>query len=204
MIKTAYQTDGKGYFVGEVQYSKDLLPAGAVIAQPEIHEGYIPQWVNNSWVQVENHVGEEGFVNNEPFEIKEYGPYPNGWTKEKVYTLEETKKQKKQEINQARDAEESSTFTYLGKSFDCDTVSYQRMLGANDLAIKTKGTDKEASFSLVWTLADNTHLQMNINEVLGMVPAFASFSNGLHVKASELKDKVDKCKTKECVQSITW
>lgn len=126
-------------------------------------------------------------------EIVEYEP-----------TLEDIKEQKKQEINQERDKEESSTFTYLGKPFDCDSISYQRMLGANDLALKTKGTAQEESFSIVWTLADNTHLQMDIDQVLGMVPAFALFSNGLHIKAGELKDQVDRCKSKECIQAITW
>jgi hypothetical protein len=43
--------------------------------------GLWPCMANGNWELVENHVGESGYKNGEPFEIKVYGPPPSGWSK---------------------------------------------------------------------------------------------------------------------------
>lgn len=57
-----------------------VLPADACLDAPVIAKGCVARRVNGVWVDVENHVGEKGFVNGVPFEIKEYGPLPDGWS----------------------------------------------------------------------------------------------------------------------------
>ncbi len=32
------------------------------------------------WVNIEDHKGEEGYLNGESYTIKDYGPYPEGWS----------------------------------------------------------------------------------------------------------------------------
>ena len=57
-----------------------VLPANAVLDAPVIVKGCVARRVNGAWVDVENHVGEKGFVNGVPTEIKDYGPLPDGWS----------------------------------------------------------------------------------------------------------------------------
>ena len=75
----AYQYDASGYFAGEVD-DYGFLPNNATYTKPSIKKGFIPCWNGAKWVQVENHTGKEGYLNDEPFTIKEYGPFPDGWS----------------------------------------------------------------------------------------------------------------------------
>ncbi len=109
--KIVYQTDVKGYYIGEEFAYNELIPFGAVeIAPPTEQEIEIEnpdgtkekvkvvyKWNREVWEYVENHIGEKGFINNETFEVKEYGPLPAGFTLEKVYTVSEARKMKDEE-----------------------------------------------------------------------------------------------------------
>ena len=44
--------------------------------------GYFPCEKDGKWIDIEDHRGEVGYVNNVPFTIVELGEYPNGWTKD--------------------------------------------------------------------------------------------------------------------------
>ena len=35
---------------------------------------------NGKWIYVEDHKGKSGYIKGEPYEIKEYGPLPDGWS----------------------------------------------------------------------------------------------------------------------------
>ena len=74
----AYQYNASGYFVGTVE-GHGLLPNNATYTSPEIEAGYAPRWNGEVWEQIEDHRGETGYVDSEPFTIKDYGPYPEGW-----------------------------------------------------------------------------------------------------------------------------
>lgn len=76
----AYQYDASGYFVGEVEDYGGPLPNNATRKAPQEQDGHIPRWTGEAWEQVENHKGEQGYVDGKPCEIKEYGPYPGGWS----------------------------------------------------------------------------------------------------------------------------
>jgi len=49
---------------------------------PEAPEGFHPGWDagKNKWVNLENHIGKQGYVDGQPVTIKEYGPLPKGWS----------------------------------------------------------------------------------------------------------------------------
>ena len=95
MQKTVYQHDSNGYFLGETTAYNGLMPNGTTDIKPTLKEGYIPKFVNNAWEQVENHIGLEGYLNGQPYTIKEYGELPNGFTTEKPPLTQE-------ELNQQR------------------------------------------------------------------------------------------------------
>ncbi|WP_298998189.1 phage tail protein [uncultured Desulfovibrio sp.] len=74
-----YQYTADGYFAGETE-DYGLLPNNSTRTAPTIVEGKIPRWTGKKWEQVEDHKGKSGYVNGQPYEIKEYGPLPKGWS----------------------------------------------------------------------------------------------------------------------------
>lgn len=92
MPQIAYCTNEKNYYthseyctIDPIESAKQghdvyVLPANAYLDAPVIADGFVPKRVNGVWIDVENHVGEKGYVNGVPTEIKEYGPLPEGWS----------------------------------------------------------------------------------------------------------------------------
>lgn len=78
-MSIAYQYDINGFYAGAAE-DYGLLPNNAVHTAPELREGFIPRWTGTAWEQVENHKGEEGYVNGQYTIIREYGPLPEGWS----------------------------------------------------------------------------------------------------------------------------
>lgn len=117
-------------------------------------------------------------------------------------TLDEAKEQKKTEINARRDTLEQAGFEYLGGVFQTDEISYMRLLGANISAQLALSMGED--FSIDWTLADNSTMTLNASEMVGIIPAFAEYSNSLHVYANELKAQVEECETNEDVDAVVW
>ena len=77
IINTIYFSyDEHGYYNGPT-YDKT---ADSVVIEPEISDDSWPRWNGHVWEQVENHVGECGWHNGEPYTITKYGPYPVGWS----------------------------------------------------------------------------------------------------------------------------
>ncbi len=114
-------------------------------------------------------------------------------------TLDELKTQKREEINQARDAAEQGGFEYMGKIFDSDQVSCLRI----STAAQAMALAPEES-AIVWTCQDNTTISLNKTQLAGMVSALAMHSNTCHQKATALKAEIDKAKTAEELEKITW
>lgn len=133
--------------------------------------------------------------------------YNNGWKYEKLPepevtpepTLDELKLLKRAEINSARDRTEQGGFEYLGKTFDSDPISCQRIsTAAQAIALASDDT------AIVWTCQDNTTISLNKTQLAGLVAALAMHSNECHQKATALKAEVEKAKTKEELEKITW
>lgn len=114
-------------------------------------------------------------------------------------TLDELKEQKRAEINQARDAEEQGGFEYLGKVFDSDQVSCIRMSSAAQ-AMQFAPDDA----IITWTCQDNTTIDLNKSQLMGLVVALAQWSNVCHQKATSLKAQIMACETKEELDKIVW
>ncbi len=92
MPQIAYCTDDEGYYTHSEHCTTDqiesarqghdvyVLPANGYIDAPSISDGCVAKRVNGAWVNVENHIGEQGYINGVPAEVKEYGPLPDGWS----------------------------------------------------------------------------------------------------------------------------
>lgn len=92
MTQLAYCYNADGYYTHTEYCTVDplesatqghdvfVLPANACLDAPVIAKGCVAQRVNGAWVNVENHVGEEGYVNGIAKKIEEYGPLPDGWS----------------------------------------------------------------------------------------------------------------------------
>lgn len=117
-------------------------------------------------------------------------------------TLDELKLAKREEINQARDAAEQGGFEYMGKVFDSDQVSCQRIsCAAQAMSMVTMSEEVP---TITWTCQDNTTIDLNPQELMGLVVALAEWSNACHQKATTLKEKIDACESKEELDKIVW
>lgn len=74
-----YQHYADGYFAWKEE-GYGSLPNNATYVPCTEVEGYIPRWNGESWDQVENHKGKQGFIGKIPHTIEEYGPLPEGWS----------------------------------------------------------------------------------------------------------------------------
>lgn len=131
---------------------------------------------------------------------KEYFMYNGEYVCE--VPLDELKQAKCEEINEARDNAEQGGFEYLGKVFDSDPVSCQRIALASQTALISKQASQE--FSVEWTCQDNSKITLSADETIGLSVALTQWSNECHVKASELKALVDQATTQEEVDAINW
>ena len=116
-------------------------------------------------------------------------------------TFEEKKAIKKSEINRARDEAEQSGFEYMGKVFDSDPISCQRISCAAQAISLLPASDEN---KITWTCQDNTTIDLTAQELLGLVGALAQWSNECHKKATYLKAQVDEAKTAEELEKIKW
>ena len=123
--------------------------------------------------------------------------YAKGYAPEKP--LDELKVLKRAEINQARDKAEQGGFEYMGKIFDSDQVSCIRMSSA---AQAMQYADDTAT--ITWTTQDNSTIDLNKSQLMGLVVALAQWSNTCHQKATALKAQIDACDSKEALDKVKW
>ncbi len=164
--------------VGEDIY---LLPANSTFEKPLYpKDGYKVLWNGNSW---------------------EYAEIPMYDTKPEL-TLDELKLTKRAEINQSRDEAEQGGFEYMGKVFDSDQVSCIRISSAAQAMQMVAMSDETPT--ITWTCQDNSTIDLNPQELIGLVVALAQWSNSCHQKATTLKAQIDACDCKEALDRIKW
>lgn len=117
-------------------------------------------------------------------------------------SLDELKDAKREEINTARNKAEQGGFTYMGKVFDSDPISCIRISAAAQ-AMQVAPMAEETPI-ITWTCQDNTTIDLNAAELLGLVVALAEWSNTCHQKATTIKELLEECQTPEEVEKISW
>lgn len=127
--------------------------------------------------------------------------YLQGWAPKKP--LDQAKTEQKAKLNSARDLAEQGGFEYLGKVFDSDPISCQRISCAAQ-ALQVVPASEGTEPTITWTCQDNSTIDLNASELMGLVVALAAWSNSCHERATKLKAKVDQAYSVELVESITW
>lgn len=92
-------------------------------------------------------------------------------------------------LNAERDRREEAGFNYLGKVFDSDNRSVQRITVAVQAAQAALAVG--APFSVVWTTQDNTTITLDATQMAGAPAALAQYANTLHNYATARKAEVD-------------
>lgn len=134
-----------------------------------------------------------------------YQTYVNRWkvvSAPPVRTLEEVREDVRSQINSTRDTLEAGGFTYMGKTFDSDPRSVQRISVAVQAAQGALAAGQP--FLVNWTASDNTQVALDAVAMLGMPAALAQAALALHMHARDKKAEVDACTTINQLEEITW
>ncbi len=106
-------------------------------------------------------------------------------------TLDEIKDQKWAQIKQQRNAMEFGGFVYNGNTYDSDQVSQGRIMGA-----ASAGVDQ------VWTLADNTTVELTAQQLKELYIALQSHIANAHERGRVARQAIYEATTAEQVEAI--
>ena len=107
-------------------------------------------------------------------------------------SLDEIKAQKWAEIKQQRDHLEFGGFEFEGNIYDSDQISQGRILGA-----------ASAGLSQVWTLADNTTVNLTADQLVQIYQALQTHTASVHQRGRIAREVIMSATTKEDVESVT-
>jgi len=117
-------------------------------------------------------------------------------------TLIKEKSDKRNEVRAGRIADEFSTFTWDGHTFDGDAPSQLRIIGATLLALQAQVDS--APFSIDWTLTDYSTVTLDGPDMLAVGGALAAYVESMHVQFRLILADIDAAADAEAVQAIVW
>ena len=106
-------------------------------------------------------------------------------------SLDEIKAQKWAEIKSQRDQLEFGGFEFEGNVYDSDQVSQGRIMGAS-----AAGVDR------IWTLADNTTVELSALQLQQLYAALQTHIAGVHERGRIARQLIFEAETKEQVEAI--
>lgn len=107
------------------------------------------------------------------------------------------------EIKGERDRLENGGFDVPGVGrFDSDADSRARIVGAVTAAKIAK--DEGQPFSVEWTLADNTTVMLNAEQVISVGFAMLTHITSTHEKGRVLRAQIDAAEDVDSLNAITW
>ena len=106
-------------------------------------------------------------------------------------TLDEIKAQKWAEIKSQRDQLEFGGFEFEGNTYDSDQVSQGRIMG---VAV--------ADVDQVWTLADNTTIDLSASQLQQLYAALQEHIANAHERGRIARQLIHKAETKDQVEAI--
>lgn len=106
-------------------------------------------------------------------------------------SLDEIKAQKWDEIKSQRDQIEFGGFEFEGNVYDSDQVSKNRIMGA-----ALAGIDQ------VWTLADNTTVDLTASQLQQLYAALQAHIASVHERGRIARQLINEAETKEEVEAI--
>lgn len=106
-------------------------------------------------------------------------------------TLDEIKAQKWAEIKSQRDRLEFGGFEFEGCIYDSDQVSQGRIMGA-----------AAAGLDQVWTLADNTTVELSASQLQQLYAALQAHIASVHERGRIARQLIYEAETKEQVEAV--
>lgn len=106
--------------------------------------------------------------------------------------IDELKSQKWAEVKSQRDQLEFGGFEFEGNIYDSDQISQGRILGA-----------ASAGLSQVWTLADNTTVNLTADQLVQIYQALQTHTASVHQRGRIAREVIMSATTKEDVESVT-
>lgn len=146
------------------------------VVPPANKEGFDIYWTGTEW---------------EYREIPEPAPDPEP-------TLEELKEQKTQEFKMYRDRDEVAVIEYNNSTFDYDDKARERM------RIAEKALVDNNIPSQLWTCANNTQVELTVQDFKNINSLAAQRSGALHAKYNQLKAHINAAADKTELDQITW
>lgn len=120
----------------------------------------------------------------------------------KVPTFLAMQEAKWEEIKQIRSQKEFSPFTWDSSEFDADSESQRKIQGAAQLAMIA--TSANQSFSIDWTLADNTVRILSGADMISVGLALGTHVATQYEIARTLRTAIEATTTEEELNAITW
>jgi hypothetical protein len=117
-------------------------------------------------------------------------------------TLNQRKLLKWAEIKAERDQRELSTLTWNGYEFDADATSQARIQIAFQQAMLAASASQ--SFSVEWTLADNSVISLTGAEVIHLAKGLFNRTLQLHQTARGLRADILAAQNAAAVEAIQW
>ena len=195
-MSLVYQYNSNGYFVGQSDDYGDSMPHNCTALQPVLQEGFIPRWIaaSASWEQVENHKGVEGYLNGEAYTIKDYGPLPDGFSTSKpLPSLDEAKKQARQELKSYRQQVEYGGFMLNGQRWDSEQK--------DELRLNSAGKIFEAGVPEYpgWKIADGVYITLTPQLLQAATMAFMQHTGAAFALEAAKLGQIDALDSSEAV-----
>lgn len=198
-MSLVYQYDSSGYFVGQCDDYGGSMPHNCTALQPVLQEGFIPRWVgaSASWEQVQNHKGLEGYLNGELYTIRDYGPLPEGFSITKpLPSLDEAKKQARQELKAYRQQVEYGGFILNGQRWDSEQK--------DELRLNSAGKIFEAGVPEYpgWKIADGVYITLTPQLLQAATMAFMQHTGAAFALEAVKLAEIEALETSEAV--LAW
>jgi len=114
-------------------------------------------------------------------------------------TVERARAEKWEEIKNHRINATQQPITVGADTFDADSTSQARILAAIQVA-EIVGP----SWTAIWTLADNTSIEVDRSTLAGVVTAIGARTNSLFEQARALRAEIESAATLDAVESVAW
>ena len=155
-----------------------------------------------SFLYVDNHPEENSYIADgkvvamptKPNENCDFNYDTKAWD----YDLTGAKREAWIRVKLSREADECSTFTWDSNTFQCDEHSQRKLMLTMQRALI------DSSLSMAWTLADNTVKTFSSADYLNIGTAMSTHIDACHVKAKDLRIKINAATTQDELDAITY
>ena len=174
------------------------VPVG--MATVQLQEG--EDWIEGNYPDDKFYI--DGFtpvaIPEQPSEHHRFNYTTKQW--EDPRTLDDLRLAKREQITKNRDAFEFGGFDWNGYRFDSNAISQQRIQGSAQMAMAVQAAGQP--FSIDWTLADNSVIALDGNQMLSVGLIMGQHISSAHSKSRLLKQQVDAAQSAEEISSIAW